>query len=94
MKKLNLKVVTKILTKNLTDTEVDFMITISHYQNQQGHIQRIYYKNICKAINISFQTFYDTVKGLENKGIIKTAREHCKISICDNEVMEHEGTTN
>jgi len=68
----------KISTENLnkimavcTKKEIDLIIHIGQYQDNQGVIKGLYYKNILEAINICKSTFYHLLRSLEEKEIIK-----------------------
>lgn len=52
MQKLKNTVLDKMLTAHLTKAEVDFMIEISHYQDDSGKVYGVYYKDVCEAIGI------------------------------------------
>ena len=71
MQKLKNAVFEKMLVSNLTKAEVDFLLELSHYQDDKGRVQGIYYKNICDAIAISYETFYVTLNSLEQKGVLQ-----------------------
>jgi len=45
--------------RNVTNKEIDFLLHISHFQNERGQIIGIYYRDVCSACNMSIQTFYD-----------------------------------
>lgn len=70
MQKLKASVVQRMISKQLTSAEVNFITYISHFQDDTGRIVGIYYKDICNALNLSYQGFYDTLHGLVNKEII------------------------
>lgn len=70
MQKLKNSVLDKMLLADLTKAEVDFMLEISHYQDVSGKIYGLYYKAVCKAIDISYETFYVTMRSLAEKGFI------------------------
>lgn len=70
MQKIKIKVLNKMIEKKLTNAEINFIIYISHFQNDKGKIIGIYYKKICTELEISYQTFYDIKKSLVEKGII------------------------
>lgn len=59
-----------MMSLHLTKAEVDFMLEISHYQDESGRIYGVYYKDISKAIGVSSQTFYVTMYSLVEKGLI------------------------
>ncbi len=76
MQKLKNKVLDKMLQANLTKAEVDFILEISHYQDESGTIYGVYYKDICKAISISHETFYVTMRTLAAKGLIEIEKDY------------------
>lgn len=75
MQKLKNRVIDKMMSLHLTKAEVDFMIEISHYQDDTGRIYGVYYKDVCKAIGISSQTFYVTMYHLAEKGLISLEKD-------------------
>lgn len=87
MQKLSVFVLERMMKSNLSSKEVDFILYVGRYQNEYGSINGIYYKDICRAIDVSVQGFYDCKKSLERKGIIKCAKNSyfdCDITILDN----------
>lgn len=54
----------------LTNKEIDFFMYIVRFQDDQGHIIGLYYQDVCNAIGICKQTFYNTLQSLKKKGII------------------------
>lgn len=76
MQKLKNSVLDKMLQANLTKAEVDFMLEISHYQDDSGIIYGLYYKAVCKAIEISYETFYVTMRALADKGLISLRKAY------------------
>lgn len=75
MQKLKNKVLDKMLHSGLTKAEVDFLLEISHYQDDSGKIYGVYYKDICKAIDISYETFYVTMRALADKNLISVKKD-------------------
>lgn len=59
-----------IIQSDLTSAELNFIVYLSHFQNDSGTVIGVYYKDICAAINISYQTFYDVLRSLSSKRII------------------------
>lgn len=95
VQKLKNRVVDKMLQSHLTKAEVDFMLEISHYQDDTGKIYGVYYKSICDAIGISYQTFYVTIDSLVAKGLINCERSRYgdwNIVICDNDFSYRDAT--
>lgn len=74
MQKLRVEILEKMMEKQCTNKEVDFLIYVAKFQNNAGTARGIYYKDVCEAIDISYQGFYDCKKSLENKGIISAKK--------------------
>lgn len=80
MQKLKYQVLEKLMKlhkdpgKRPTNAELDFLIFISRYQDEAGRITGIYYKDICEKLNLSIQTFYNIIRSLETKGIVRLAK--------------------
>ena len=66
----------KIIQANLTSSELNFIVYLSHFQDDTGTIIGVYYKDICEAIKISHQTFYDVLRSLSEKGIISYKKKN------------------
>ena len=71
MQKIKYGVLDKLLRADLSRAEMDFILHISHYQDDTGCVSGIYYRDICEALQISYQTFYDVLRSLQAKEIIK-----------------------
>lgn len=101
MQKLSYGVLQKLIEKNVTSAEIDVLLYVSRYQNNQGVAEGIYYRSICEDLNISYQTFYDVKESLIEKGIISVRKNHYldhDITILDNDFtnpeMYHKGYIN
>ncbi len=70
MQKLKSKVLDKLIASHVTSTELNLLLYISHYQFDRGNVMGIYYRDVCAAIDVSYQAFYDALKGLQEKNII------------------------
>ena len=75
MQKLKNSVLDKMLQAHLTKAEVDVILDISHYQDDSGKIYGVYYKDVCEAIGISYETFYVTIRSLSDKGLIRLQKD-------------------
>lgn len=72
MQKLRLEYINKLLHSNLTGKEVDYILYISRFQQENGSVLGIYYKDVCSAMSFSsYQSFYNVQHSLEKKGLIK-----------------------
>lgn len=101
MQKLSYKVLEKLIKKEATSAEIDVLLYVSKYQNNQGIAEGMYYKSICEDLNIAYQTFYDAKESLVQKGIISVQKNHYldnDITILDNDFtdpeMYHKGYIN
>lgn len=74
MQKIRNNVLERLMKACLSRAEIDFILYISHYQDDSGRVIGLYYKNVCKALEISYQTFYDVLRNLEKKGIISAQK--------------------
>ena len=85
--KLKNKYIAKMLKAKLTSAEFDFIMCLAMRQDNQGHVSGVYYREICKQINISYQEFYNILYALEAKGLIIRSKENYidhEITITDN----------
>lgn len=86
--KIKLDILDKLINHNVTSTEINLMIYLSHYQNDHGYVLGVYYKDVCKSIQSTPQTYYESLKSLEKKGLIIISKNHygdCNIIIVDND---------
>ena len=52
MQKIKYGVLDKLLRADLSRAEMDFILHISHYQDDTGCVSGIYYRDICEALQI------------------------------------------
>lgn len=86
--KLKSRTFEKIIQADLTSSELNFIVYLSHFQDDTGMIKGVYYKDVCEAIKISYQTFYDVLRDLSDKGIISYKKKNYDdwdITILDND---------
>lgn len=76
MQKLKNSVIDAMMKLHMTKAEVDFMLELSHYQDDTGTVYGVYYKDMCQAIKISYETFYVVLRSLEQKQLI-TYQKDC-----------------
>ena len=81
----------------LTNREIDFFMYIVRYQEEHGQVSGVYYGDVCEAIGICKQTFYNILQSLKEKGIItytRSEKDHdYDIMILDND-FSYEGAYN
>lgn len=86
-----------MIKERLTSKEIDFIIYISRFQDNQGKIAGIHYKDVCKKMNMSYQGFYDVKQSLVKKNIIsseKNNRIDHDITILNNAFLSEEDIRN
>lgn len=76
MQKLKNSILEKMIQHKLTSNEIDFLLYISRFQDEYGSVQGVHYKEVCEAMNISHQGFYNIKKSLEEKGFITCEKNH------------------
>lgn len=76
MQKLKNSIVDKMIAARLTSNEIDFLIYVSRFQNDDGRVSGIHYKEVCEAMNMSYQGFYDVKNSLEEKGFISSEKSN------------------
>lgn len=77
MQKIKTSIIKSLLDhgKKMTNTEYNLLLYLSHYQSDDGSVIGIYYKNVCREIQISYQSFYNALYGLKEKGLIEIKKE-------------------
>lgn len=91
MQKIKYCVLDKLLRADLSRAEMDFILHISHYQDDYGCVSGIYYRDICNALQISYQTFYDVLHSLQVKEIIAVTKAYYgdwDVTILDNSFQD------
>lgn len=91
MQKLSYDVLKKLQKSRATSAEISLLIYMSQYQDDCGSITGLYYRDACENIGISYQTFYDCLKGLEAKGLVrcaKNSRTDYDVTVTDNDFSD------
>ena len=91
MQKIKYSVLDKLLQADLSRAEMDFILHISHYQDDSGCVSGIYYRDICNVLQISYQTFYDVLHSLQVKEIISVTKAYYgdwDVTILDNSFQD------
>lgn len=63
-----------MIENQLSSAEIDFLLYIANYQNDFGVVASVYYKDVCSAICISVQKFYDIIVSLSKKKLISATK--------------------
>ena len=93
MQKLKNSILARMIEKKLTSKEIDFLLYISRFQDNNGRVDGVYYKEICQRMHMSNQGFYDVKRSLTEKGLIsteKSSRIDHDITILDNAFLSQE----
>lgn len=86
--KLKREVIDKMIENKCSKKEIDFILLIAQWQQENGVIYNVHFSNIIKELDIHQKTFYDLLDRLEKKNIITC--EKCRvgyyhIAILDND---------
>lgn len=76
MYKLKNTVIDRMVDKQLSSKEIDFILYIAQYQDDTGRVISVYYKDVCEKIDISVQKFYDILENLQKKDLISYEKLH------------------
>ena len=76
MQKLKNSMIGKMIAAGLTSKEIDFLIYVSRFQDSTGKSYGIHYRELCKAMHMSYQEFYNAKVSLEEKGFIRCEKTH------------------
>lgn len=93
MYKLKNTYINRMIALQLSSKEIDFILYIANFQNENGIVSSVYYKDVCAAINISIQKFYDIIAVLTGKMLISTEkinRADICVKLLGNEFMNHD----
>lgn len=70
MYKLKNAVIDRMVDRRISSRETDFLLYIAGFQDDTGCVASVYYKDVCKALGISIQKFYDILDSLKKKELI------------------------
>ena len=71
MRKLKLDIFNRLSQCKLSRIDFSLLIHLSLYQDDQGYISGVYYKEVCEALECSYQAFYDSIHKIEKLGLIR-----------------------
>lgn len=71
MQRIKFDVFKTFFEKDLTSREIDFIISLSHYQDNTGLVHGMSYKKMMDETGMCAQSFYDSMHSLERKGVIR-----------------------
>ena len=87
MQKLKNSNIARMIAARLTTKEIDFLIYVSRFQDESGKVYGVHYKELCDAVHMSHQEFYNAKESLADKGFIRCEKSHRTdhdITIIDN----------
>lgn len=89
--KLKREVINKMIENKCSKKEIDFILLIAQWQQENGVIYNVHFSNVIKELDIHQKTFYDLLDRLEKKNII--SYEKCRvgyyhITILDNDFSD------
>lgn len=90
MHKLSNSIIDKMISEQLNKREVHFLLFLSFYQDDDGSVYGVYYKDICEKTGMSYQEFYNVKKSLIDKHFISCTKNHFSdydITILDNSFL-------
>ena len=76
MQKLKNSNIARMIAAKLTTKELDFLIYVSRFQDDSGKIYGVHYKDLCEAVHMSHQEFYNVKESLQSKGFIRCEKSH------------------
>lgn len=92
MHKIRKSVIDKILNNKCTGAEIKFLLYVMQFQSNKGTVRHVRCKDVCFAISISKQSFYNILNSLVEKNIIKVKKQsfgEYSIEIINNAFTEY-----
>lgn len=93
--KLKNTYIDQMIDARISKSELAFILHIAQYQDDYGIVHSVYYKDICTAINISTQKFYDILNALSEKKLIfveKVNPVDIKVHLINNDFSDKDFT--
>lgn len=76
MYKLKNSYIDNMIAAKVSKSEIAFLLYIAVGQNESGKVYSVYYKDVCEALSISIQKFYDILTSLSEKSLIRYEKEN------------------
>lgn len=95
VQKLKNTYIDRMIQEKLSSAEIDFILYIARFQNDRGVVQSVYYKDVCEAVGISIQKFYDIRDSLAQKQLIQWAKFYYAdivVTLVDNDFSDKDFT--
>lgn len=68
---LSFNIIDKLIEFKASNADINLLFYISTIADEWGRVNSLYYKDVCRILNISSQTFYNCVDFLENNNLIQ-----------------------
>ena len=93
MQKINIKIFDKKSFNNLKTNELTILLYIARFQDVYGHLRNLNYRFVTEETGMSKQTFYSSLRSLEEKGFINVIFNerqwgYFNVSILDNDFSD------
>lgn len=76
MYKLKNSYIDKMIAAKVSKSEIAFLLYLADSQDERGKVHSVYYKDVCEALGISIQKFYDIRVSLAEKNLIRFEKEN------------------
>lgn len=81
MYKLKNSYIDRMIERQISSREIDFILFLAAMQDDVGRVHSVYYRDVCDALNISIQKFYDLLRSLEKQGLIAYEKKN-RVDYC------------
>ena len=72
MQKIMKPVLDRMAAAGLNETELKLILHVCRFQDGHGHVSGIHYREAAESAGMCVQSFYNALRGLEDKGIVST----------------------
>lgn len=76
MQKIKNSILDRMIACRLNNKEIDFLLYVSRFQDQYGKVCGVYYKDVCRKMDMSCQEFYNVKESLEKKNFIRCEKSN------------------
>lgn len=71
MQRLSIEIINKMFRCKMSGSKINFLLSVSRYQDDSGRVVGAYYKDIAKDMGYSYPQFYAAMRELEKEGFIR-----------------------
>lgn len=76
MQKLKNCILDRMISEKLHSKEIDFLLYVSRFQDKNGKVCGIHYRDVSEQMHMSFQEFYNVKESLKKKGFIRCEKSN------------------